>query len=67
VHISDTGLDVWGHDPIGTGVVNFEQLRDAVEATSNIDNVVLEIIRAENPLGEINNGLEELTRRGWRI
>jgi L-ribulose-5-phosphate 3-epimerase len=67
VHISDTGLDVWGHDPIGTGVVNFEQLRDAVEATSNTDNVVLEIIRAENPLGEINNGLEELTRRGWRI
>jgi L-ribulose-5-phosphate 3-epimerase len=67
VHISDTGLDVWGHDPIGTGVVNFEQLRDAIDATFNMDDVVLEIIRAENPLGEIHIGLQELKKRGWKF
>ena len=34
VHISDTGLEEWGHDPIGTGVVKFGELGVAIEAAS---------------------------------
>jgi L-ribulose-5-phosphate 3-epimerase len=67
VHISDTGLEEWGHDPIGTGVVNWEALSDAVEATCKIDNVVLEIIREKDPLVEINKGIHELRNRGWKL
>jgi len=67
VHISDTGLEEWGHDPIGTGVVNFEDLGRAVEATCKIENVVLEIIRDKDPLKEINKGIEELKNRGWDL
>ena len=67
VHLSDTGLGEWGHDPIGTGVVNFEHLARAVEATCKIENVVLEIIREKDPLGEINNGIAELQKRGWNL
>ena len=67
VHISDTGLEEWGHDPIGTGVVNFEDLGRAVEATCKVENVVLEIIRDKDPLKEINKGIEELKNRGWDL
>jgi L-ribulose-5-phosphate 3-epimerase len=67
VHISDTGLEEWGHDPIGTGVINFEALGGAVEATCKIENVVLEIIRDKDPLGEIERGIDELKKRGWNL
>lgn len=67
LHISDTGLDVWGHDPIGTGVINFEELGKAIEATGKMDSVVLEIIREKNPLKEINEGVNELKNRGWHL
>lgn len=50
VHISDTGLGTWGHDPIGTGVIDFEGLGDAVEETCGVSNVVLEVIREDNTL-----------------
>jgi len=67
VHVSDTGSDVWGHDPIGTGVIDFEGLGRAIDSTFNLDSVVLEIIRDEEPLLEIKNGLLELKKRGWNI
>lgn len=67
VHVSDTGRDVWGHDPIGTGIVDFEALGRAVENTGKGNDVVLEIIRDENPLGEINMGLDALRTRGWTL
>jgi L-ribulose-5-phosphate 3-epimerase len=67
VHISDTGTDVWGHDPIGTGIIDFEGLGRAVDSIFSLDRVVLEIIREEEPLLEIKKGLQELKKRGWNI
>ncbi len=67
VHISDTGLETWGHDPIGTGVVDFEGLGDAVEATCGVSNVVLEIIREENTLYEFNQAMRDLRNKGWKL
>jgi sugar phosphate isomerase/epimerase len=67
VHISDTGLDIWGHDPIGTGVVDFAGLGSAVEATCGVDNVVLEIIREENTLHEFSQAMHELANLGWKL
>jgi L-ribulose-5-phosphate 3-epimerase len=67
LHISDTGLEDWGHDPIGTGVVDFEGLGEAIEATGQMDNVVLEIIREKDPLREINTGISELKKLGWKL
>ncbi|MDV6212659.1 sugar phosphate isomerase/epimerase family protein [Rhodococcus erythropolis] len=66
VHISDTGVDTWGHDPIGTGVVDFEGLGDAVEKTCGVSNVVLEVIREENPLFEFNKAIHDLGYMGWK-
>jgi hypothetical protein len=67
VHISDTSLETWGHDPIGTGVVDFEGLGDAVEATCGVGNVVLEIIREENTLFEFDEAMHELGNKGWKL
>jgi len=67
VHISDTGFDKWGHDPIGTGVIDFEALGRAVEATCGVENAVLEIIRVDEPLLEVNRGIDELEKRGWNL
>lgn len=67
VHISDTGTDVWGHDPIGTGVIDWQGLGDAVATTVGVDNVVLEIIREENPLDEFATAMVDLTARGWPV
>jgi L-ribulose-5-phosphate 3-epimerase len=67
VHISDTGLETWGHDPIGTGVVDFEGLGDAVEATCGVSNVVLEIIREENTLYEFDKAMHDLRNKGWKL
>jgi sugar phosphate isomerase/epimerase len=66
LHISDTGLDVWGHDPIGTGVIDFRALGKAIEATRKMDDVVLEIIRENDPLKEIDTGIAELRKLGWK-
>jgi sugar phosphate isomerase/epimerase len=67
VHISDTGLDVWGHDPIGTGVVDWDRLGGAVEATCGVSNVVLEIIREENTLQEFSQAMQDLKSKGWKL
>lgn len=67
VHVSDTGTDVWGHDPIGTGIVDFHGLGRVANSVLSPDRIVLEIIREEEPLREINNGLQALQQRGWNI
>jgi L-ribulose-5-phosphate 3-epimerase len=67
VHISDTGLETWGHDPIGTGVIDFNGLGNAVEATCRANNVVLEIIRQENPVYEFNKAMHDLRNQGWEL
>jgi L-ribulose-5-phosphate 3-epimerase len=67
VHISDTGTDVWGHEPIGTGVIDWRALGPAVEATLGVDNVVLEVIREENTLDEFAQALRDLSREGWNL
>lgn len=67
VHISDTDTDVWGHEPIGTGVIDWRALGPAVEATLGVDNVVLEVIRAENTLDEFAQALLDLSREGWNL
>jgi L-ribulose-5-phosphate 3-epimerase len=67
VHISDTGTDTWGHDPIGTGVIDWRSLGEAVGSTVGDDNVVLEIIREENTLHEFATAMRDLDEAGWHL
>ena len=67
VHISDTGTETWGHDPIGTGVIDWNGLGKAVKATCGVNNVVLEIIREENPVQEFKKAMQDLRNQGWEL
>jgi sugar phosphate isomerase/epimerase len=67
VHISDTGTETWGHDPIGTGVIDWNGLGKAVKETCGVSNVVLEIIREENPLQEFKTAMQDLKDQGWEL
>jgi sugar phosphate isomerase/epimerase len=67
VHISDTGTETWGHDPIGTGVIDWNGLGKAVEETCGVNNVVLEIIREENPVQEFKKAMQDLKNQGWDL
>lgn len=67
VHISDTGTETWGHDPIGTGVIDWNGLGNAVKKTCGVNNVVLEIIREENPVHEFGKAMKELKNQGWEL
>ena len=67
MHISDTGTDTWGHDPIGTGVIDWRSLGQAVDATIGVDNVVLEIIRPEKTLHEFSTAMNDLRAEGWTV
>src|SRR5690606_14363513 len=37
LHVSDTGTEVWGHDPIGTGIIDFEKLGRAIDTHFDLD------------------------------
>jgi sugar phosphate isomerase/epimerase len=67
IHVSDTGLETWGHDPIGTGVIDWRGVGSAVEATLGVDNVVLEVIREEDTLYEFHKALRALRSEGWSL
>ena len=67
VHISDTGTEAWGHDPIGTGVIDWNGLGNAVRETCGVNNVVLEIIREENPVREFKKAMQDLKNQGWEL
>ncbi|MFI1756715.1 sugar phosphate isomerase/epimerase family protein [Streptomyces sp. NPDC020571] len=67
MHISDTGTETWGHDPIGTGVIDWNGLGAAVRETIGVDNVVLEIIRENNTLEEFAKAMRDLTEKGWNL
>jgi sugar phosphate isomerase/epimerase len=67
IHISDTGLETWGHDPIGTGVIDWNGLGNAVKASCGVNNVVLEVIREENPVHEFKKAMDDLRNRGWAL
>jgi sugar phosphate isomerase/epimerase len=67
VHISDTGTETWGHDPIGTGVIDWNGLGNAVRETCGVNNVVLEIIREETPVQEFKKAMQELKNQGWEL
>ncbi|MDR6171069.1 sugar phosphate isomerase/epimerase family protein [Curtobacterium sp. SORGH_AS_0776] len=67
MHVSDTGLETWGHDPIGTGVIDWRALGAAVDSTIGTENVVLEVIREENPVLEFDKAMTELRTTGWDV
>lgn len=64
VHVSDTGHSAYRHDPVGTGVVPFETVRDLLMALSHRRRPILEVISTDADAG-IESSVAALSRMGW--
>jgi L-ribulose-5-phosphate 3-epimerase len=67
LHVSHMGTDAWGHDPIGTGAIDFRAVGSAAAATVGAHNAVREVIRAEDTLQEFEKALRALRKEGWNV
>jgi sugar phosphate isomerase/epimerase len=64
IHLSDTPLESWRHDAVGTGVVPFERIGRAVRELGCPVPLVLEVISPE-PDRDFPASIAELARLGW--
>ena len=64
VHLSDTSREVYRHDPVGHGVVDFAALPAALDEVGYREPAVLELITAD-PDREIPESVDRLAALGW--
>jgi sugar phosphate isomerase/epimerase len=64
VHLSDTGTDVWRHDPVGKGIVDFGAVAETLVELGYDGPSVFEII-SDDPDRDIRESHRLLARRGW--
>lgn len=64
VHLSDSPLGQWRHDPIGSGEIDFAAIGHELKRQSYGGPVVLEIL-SDTPLVHLLDGIRKLTQDGW--
>lgn len=64
VHLSDTGRDVYRHDPVGRGIVPFGEIPALIERVGYAELPVLEII-SRRPETDIPDSIRRLAEAGW--
>ncbi|MEP7456603.1 sugar phosphate isomerase/epimerase family protein [Phyllobacterium sp. SB3] len=66
VHVSDTGLNVCMHDPIGHGTMDYVAIKADLEEVEWTDPIVMEIIAvSDNPDLELQDSIARLGEFGW--
>jgi sugar phosphate isomerase/epimerase len=65
LHFSDTDDKVWGHDRIGTGVVDFAAVTAKVRALGYDGPAIMEIVDRKTPEESNRISLERLRALGW--
>jgi sugar phosphate isomerase/epimerase len=65
LHVSDTDEKVWGHDRIGTGVVDFAAVTAKVQALGYGGPTIMEIVDRKTPEESNRISLERLRALGW--
>lgn len=65
LHLSDTPLSAWRHDPVGCGVVPFQQIGAALRDLRHTAPLVLEII-TETPEHDVPASASALTDMGFQ-
>lgn len=66
VHLSDSPLGQWRHDPIGTGEIDFGAIEAQLRRQGYHGPVALEIL-SETPLADLVDGARRLAAAGWRF
>ena len=64
IHLSDTGREVYRHDPVGQGTVPFEEVAGHILAMGYQGALVLEIISRE-PDSDLPDSVSRLARQGF--
>lgn len=64
VHVSDTGLGAYRHDPVGRGVVPFREIPAVLDEIGYAGVAMLEII-TRDPDQDIDGSVEKLSAMDW--
>ena len=65
IHLSDTGKNLWRHDPVGTGEVDFRSVAEAIHSIGFSGQSVMEII-SSNPDHDLLESRRLLAQWGWQ-
>ena len=65
LHLSDTDDKVWGHDRIGTGVIDFAAVTEKVRKIGHAGPTIMEIVNRRTPDESNRVSLERLRALGW--
>lgn len=66
VHLSDAPAGQWRHDPIGTGAIDFAEIRATLGEVGYEDGVVIEAISGDT-LDDLVRSRQRLVDGGWRF
>lgn len=67
LHVSDTGLKAYKHDPVGFGEMDFAAILKELKKVDWTDRPVLEIIGiSDDPTRQIMDSINRLAALGWR-
>ncbi|WID96663.1 sugar phosphate isomerase/epimerase family protein [Bosea vestrisii] len=64
VHLSDSPIGQWRHDPIGSGAIDFTAIGQELKRQGYKGPVALEIL-SETPLAGLLDGARKLIEEGW--
>ena len=65
LHLSDTDDKVWGHDRIGTGVIDFAAVTEKVKKLGYAGPTIMEIVDRRTPDESNRASLKRLQALGW--
>jgi sugar phosphate isomerase/epimerase len=65
LHMSDTDDKVWGHDRIGTGVIDFAAVTEKVRKLGYAGPTIMEVVDRRSPDESNRTSLEKLRELGW--
>jgi sugar phosphate isomerase/epimerase len=65
VHLSDTDDRTWGHNPIGTGMIEFAPIAQRLNAIGYRGVSILEVVIRQDPERHFRESLEKLCPYGW--
>jgi sugar phosphate isomerase/epimerase len=65
LHVSDTDDKVWGHDRIGTGVIDFAAVTEKVKRLGYAGPTIMEIVDRRAPDESNRASLKRLQALGW--
>lgn len=65
VHLSDTDDTTWGHNPVGTGTIDFGAVSAMLNAIADRGVSILEVVMRQEPARHFRESLDRLRGHGW--